>query len=56
MSFEKFAEQEKVEMSSTNPNEQNLSRCMALADVTLLNNGTIEDFKVAIEDFITKLK
>jgi dephospho-CoA kinase len=52
VTFETFAEQERVEMSSTEPHEQNLSRCMALADVRLENNGTPEEFHAAIEAFI----
>eukprot|EP01052_Picozoa_sp_SAG31_P034366 SAG31_NODE_4007_length_3670_cov_1.628955_5_plen_35_part_00 len=28
-------------MSSTKPHEQNLGRCMELADVKLMNNGTV---------------
>lgn len=39
VSFEKFVEQEQREMSSTEPHEQNLSRCMALADARLTNDG-----------------
>ena len=52
VSFAKFIEQEKAEMTSSNPNEQNLSRCMALADYKLENNGTVEEFQSSIETFL----
>ena len=55
VSFEKFVEQEKAEMTSTNPNEQNLSRCMDLADYKLQNDGTVEEFHKSIEAFLTKV-
>lgn len=41
--FETFISNEKREMNSTNPNEQNLQQCIALADFTLQNNNTIKD-------------
>ena len=54
ITFEKFCEQELVEMSSTKAHEQNLSRCMALADVTLTNNGTVADLQAQVDQFLAK--
>ena len=42
ISYEKFLEQEKREMFSTNPHEQNLGECIKMADFVLENNETIE--------------
>lgn len=52
VSFEKFAEQERVEMHSTEPHEQNLGRCMELADVKLTNDGTPSEFHAKIEEWL----
>ena len=56
VSFEKFQEQEAVEMTSTDPTKQNLGRCMELADVRLVNDGTVEEFHAQIDDFLRKDK
>ena len=52
VSFEKFCEQEAVEMTSTDPTKQNLGRCMELADVRLVNNSTVAAFHAQIDDFL----
>ena len=52
VSFEKFQEQEAVEMTSTDPTKQNLGRCMELADVRLVNDGTVEEFHAQIDTFL----
>ncbi len=51
ISFATFMRNELREMQSSNPNEQNVARCMQMADVTFINNGTIEQLnnKVNIE-------
>jgi dephospho-CoA kinase len=38
-----FFENEEREMSTTDPNKQNLRRCIKMADFILLNNGTKKD-------------
>lgn len=43
ISFEIFSENEEREMSSTDPNKQNISACMKLADFHFTNNGTVEE-------------
>lgn len=52
VSFEKFCEQEEVEMTSTDPTKQNLKRCMELADARLVNDGTVEEFHAKIDKFL----
>ena len=54
VSFETFAEQERKEMSSTEPHEQNLERCMQLADYRLTNDGSKEELHSAIEKFLSE--
>ena len=56
VSFEKFQEQEAVEMTSTDPTKQNLGRCMELADVRLVNDGTVEEFHAQIDAFLREDK
>lgn len=50
--FEKFAEQENLEMESTDPNKQNLKACGEVADYVIENNGTIEELNRKIEDML----
>lgn len=42
ISFEKFLGDEAREMHATDPNKQNLARCIELADHRIMNNGTKE--------------
>ena len=39
--FETFVANEKREMTSSNPNKQNLGKCIEMADIVLNNNGSI---------------
>eukprot|EP00940_MAST-03C_sp_MAST-3C-sp2_P001948 g1948.t1 len=55
VSFEDWTEQERKEMTSKDPTKQNLSRCMELADVKILNNGTFEEFSKEIDKVASKL-
>tara|TARA_Y100000310_G_scaffold140092_1_gene139428 strand:- start:407 stop:1504 length:1098 start_codon:yes stop_codon:yes gene_type:complete len=43
ISFDEFVKNEKEEMISNNPNEQNISKCMELADFIFNNNSTIDN-------------
>jgi len=54
ISFEKFCEQERVEMSSTKAHEQNLGRCMAIADAKIMNDGTVEDLHAQVDKILAK--
>lgn len=51
VSFEKFLSDEEREMASTDPNKQNLKKCIAMADYTILNT---KDF-VFLEDQIKEV-
>ncbi|MBN2881197.1 AAA family ATPase [Candidatus Woesearchaeota archaeon] len=43
VSFEKFCAQEELEMTSTDPAKQNISKCMEMADYHFTNNKTIPE-------------
>jgi dephospho-CoA kinase len=51
ISFEKFLSDEAREMHATDPNKQNLARCIELADHRIMNNGSVE----ALHDQIDRL-
>ncbi len=55
VSFEEFLGEEKREMFSINPNEQNLSGCIIKADFILENNKTIEQLEKQVDEIIGKL-
>ena len=52
ISYETFLDNEKREMNSEDPNAQNLSKCIELADYKLWNNGTMEQLNQQVEDVI----
>ncbi len=49
ISFETFLANEEREMKSDNPNHQNLSKCIKLANYVFTNNNTIIDLHEKIE-------
>ncbi|MDR2084719.1 MAG: AAA family ATPase [Bacteroidales bacterium] len=55
VSFETFVENEKREFNTTDPNKQNLKKCIEMADYHIKNNGSIEDLHKEIEKIIEKL-
>lgn len=56
ISYETFVENEKREMSSNDPNKQNLSTCIEMADFKFINNGTIEEFHGKLEKVLKEIK
>jgi dephospho-CoA kinase len=52
ISFEKFLADEAREMHATDPNKQNLARCIELADHRLINNGTKEYLRSQVDRII----
>lgn len=56
VSYEKFLVQEKLESTSTDPNKQNLNRCIELADFKFENNGTFEELHNKVEDVLNGIK
>jgi dephospho-CoA kinase len=52
VSFEKFMEQEKRELDSTDPNKQNLQACVRVADYVIENNRTIEELNQKVKEIL----
>lgn len=53
--FEEFLANEQREMTSTNPNHQNLQKCIEMAEFVFDNNGSIEDLHAQIEKNMNKI-
>jgi dephospho-CoA kinase len=43
ISFEEFKRHEEIEAENKDPNKQNISRLKAVADITIENNGSLEE-------------
>ena len=52
VTFEKFLFDEEREMESTDPNKQNLKKCIELADFVINNDGSLEDLNKKIEEIL----
>ncbi len=55
ISFEKFLSDEEREMTSNDPNKQNLRKCIEMADFVIDNNGTIEELNLKLEEILKNL-
>lgn len=55
ISFATFLQNEEREMISTDPNTQNLSKCIELADYKLWNNGTMEQLNRQVEEVLERI-
>jgi dephospho-CoA kinase len=55
ISYETFIENETREMESDDPNKQNLSACIKMADFLFINNGTIEEFNQKIQGVLNEI-
>lgn len=55
VSYEIFTENENREMNSADPNKQNLSACMELADFKFINNGTMEELYPQVDMALKKI-
>ena len=56
ITFEKFVDDEEKEMKSDDPNKQNLSKCIEMADYKIDNSGTLEEFYQKIDELIARIK
>lgn len=54
ISFDEFVANEKREMTSTDPNKQNLSRCIEMADFLIDNSGSIEELQRRTEEILLR--
>jgi dCMP deaminase len=55
-SYEEFMTSEKKELTSNDPNSQNLSKCKELSEFVIDNNGTLEDLEKKVDDLLLKLQ
>lgn len=55
ITFEEFLANEQREMNSIDPNRQNISKCIEMADYKLFNNGTIEELNQEVEELLKKI-
>lgn len=55
VSFAEFMMNETREMTSNDPNNQNISRCMEMADYVFLNDGNIDDLKKQLDNVMDDL-
>lgn len=55
ISFETFLDNEKREMTATDPNKQNLRACIGQADHLLTNNGTREELFLQVEAVLNRV-
>lgn len=56
VSFEIFQDNEARELENEDPNKQNISRCIQMADKELHNNGTLEELHQQIETIINDIE
>jgi len=54
ISYETFMENEEREMNTTDPNKQNLRKCIEEADFLLENNGTKKELLRQVEEILRK--
>jgi dephospho-CoA kinase len=55
VSFEKFVDDERKELDAKEPWDMNIKACMAQANFTLENNGSVEEFHKKIEEVLQKI-
>ena len=55
ISWEVFRENEKREMDSTDPNKQNLKKCIEMADYVFHNDGSISELRQQVENVLAKI-
>jgi dephospho-CoA kinase len=54
ITFEKFIEQEAIEMNDPNPHGMQKAKVMAAADFTIMNNGSHAELYIQVEAFMNK--
>ncbi len=54
--YQTFLENEKREMSSDDPNKQNLAKCGEMADFVFENNGNIKELNSKVSRIISQIK
>jgi dephospho-CoA kinase len=54
ITFETFLENEKREMTASDPNRQNLGKCIQMADAVVVNDSTKENLYLQVENILQK--
>lgn len=54
VSFKEFQKQEEKESQNSDPNAQNLPKCIAMSDTVIYNDVSIEELYEKVEEFIGK--
>ena len=55
ITLDTFLANEEREFNTTDPNKQNLGKCIELADLILYNDGSIEDLNSRLEDKLIEI-
>ncbi len=55
VTFEQFSEQEEREMGATDAWDMNIAGVMAMADYTLMNDGTVEELRAQVDEVLAKI-
>ena len=55
ISYDEFIQNENREMTSSDPNKQNISKCIEMSERTFTNNDTIEELYHQISTYLTKI-
>lgn len=55
ISWDIFKENEKREMNATDPNKQNLRKCIDMADYIFYNDGSISELHQQVENVLAKM-
>lgn len=55
INFETFLQNEQREMTTSDPNKQNLKRCIEMADYVFVNSGSVEDLELKVEEVIRSI-
>jgi dephospho-CoA kinase len=55
ISFETFCENEQREMTTDDPNKQNLHECISMADFVFSNNGNREELFLRVEEVLASI-
>ena len=55
ISYDTFVENEQRELSSNDPNKQNLSACIKMADYIFYNNGSLEELYKKLQEVLNDI-
>jgi dephospho-CoA kinase len=55
VSYKTFLDNEERELNTTDPNKQNIRKCLKMADFILLNNGTKKDLIIQLDKVLNKI-